>query len=231
MRAKDVMTTNVATLTPEMTVSEAAALFLSRRISGAPVVDAGGEVVGMMSEGDLLHRVETGTVKRRSWWLQLFTTPDQQAMDFIKSHASRVKDVMTTPVISVTEDTPLADVADLLEGRRIRRVPVVRDGRLVGIISRADLLRGIAASGTGREEVVSTDDASLRARIEKELQNQSWAAGATVNVIVKDGVAHIWGMVHTDAERRALGTAAERVPGVRRVENKVSLLPASYGAA
>src|SRR5690606_12235401 len=231
MRAKDVMTTNVATLTPDMTVRDAAALFLSRRISGAPVVDAGGEVVGMLSEGDLLHRVETGTVKRRSWWLQLFTGPDQEAMDFIKSHASRVKDVMTSPAISVTEDAPLADVADLLEHRRIRRVPVVRDGRLVGIVSRADLLRGIAAAGAGREDVVSPDDESLRARIEKEFQSHSWAAGATVNVIVKDGVAHLWGMVHTDAERRALGAAAEGVPGVRRVENKVSLLPASYGAA
>lgn len=231
MRAKDVMTTKVATLTPDMTVRDAAALFLSRRISGAPVVDAGGEVVGMLSEGDLLHRVEAGTVKRRSWWLQLFTGPDQEAMDFIKSHASRVKDVMTSPVISVTEDAPLADVADLLEHRRIRRVPVVRDGRLAGIVSRADLLRGIAAAGAGREDVVSPDDESLRARIEKEFQGHSWAAGATVNVIVKDGVAHLWGMVHTDAERRALGAAAEGVPGVRRVENKVSLLPAAYGAA
>lgn len=231
MRAKDIMTTNVATLAPEMTVREAASLFLSRRISGAPVVDAAGKVVGMLSEGDLLHRAEAGTQKRRSWWLQLFTSPDQEALDFVKSHATHVKDLMSSPAVTVAEDAPLAEVADLLEHRRIRRVPVVRDGRLLGIVSRADLLRGIVAAGAGRETAVSADDESIRAQILKELEGQNWAAGAAVNVIVKDGVAHLWGMVHSDAERRALGTAADSVPGVKRVENKVSLMPASYGAA
>jgi CBS-domain-containing membrane protein len=144
MRAVDVMTSGVITAGLNATVPEAAKLLAEHGISAVPVVDKDNRVIGMVSEGDLLHRAETGTERRRSWWLEMVSSTDKLAGEYIKSHSGNVKDVMTCDVLSVTEDTPVADIAVLLETNRIKRVPVLREGKLVGIVSRANLVRALA---------------------------------------------------------------------------------------
>src|SRR5271168_150588 len=144
MRAVEVMTTKVITVGENASVADVAKLLAERGISAVPVVDKQNRVIGMVSEGDLLHRTETGTEKCRSWWLEMMASTNQLAGDYIKSHSANVKDVMTRDVISVSDTTPLADIAILLEANRIKRVPVVRDGKLVGIVSRANLVRALA---------------------------------------------------------------------------------------
>ena len=149
MRAMDVMTTNVITVGPDTSVQAVAALLAERGISGVPVVDSANRLVGILSEGDLLHRVETGTEsppdrrsgRRRSWWLDTIGSDEELARDYVKSHGRTAKDVMTRDVISVSDTTELADIATMLETKRIKRVPVLRDGKLVGIVSRANLVR------------------------------------------------------------------------------------------
>src|SRR3974377_254155 len=138
MDAVDVMTSEVISVDENATVSAVARLLADRGISAVPVVDKDNQVTGMVSEGDLLHRAETGTERRRSWWLDMMVSTNKLAGDYIKSHSGKVKDIMTRNVLSVTETTPVADIALLLETNRIKRVPVVRDGKLVGMVSRAN---------------------------------------------------------------------------------------------
>ena len=159
MRAMDVMTTNVITVSPDTSVQEVAKILSERSISGVPVVDAQNRLVGIVSEGDLLHRVEMGTDRRpdrrtgrrRSWWLDTVGSDEELARAYVKSHGRTARDVMTSEVTSVSETTELADIANLLETKRIKRVPVVRDGKLVGIVSRANLVRALAAAGSRLE--------------------------------------------------------------------------------
>lgn len=224
MLAKDVMTTNVVTVGPETPVPEIAQLFLKHRISGTPVVGPDGRLLGIVSEGDLLRRAETGTERHRSWWLTLVGGAEELAREYVKTHGRRAADVMTREVVTVAEDTPAAEIARLLEERRIKRVPVVREGRVVGIISRADLLRGLA-SWTPVEAPASADDRALRERVLKSLRSAGLAAPALVNAVVTEGVVHLWGAVESEEERRACRVAAESVPGVRAVENHVGVTP------
>jgi len=167
MRAMDVMTTDVITVDPETTVQALATLLAERGISGAPVVDASGRLVGIVSEGDLLHRAEIGTARRhrerrRSWWLDHFAA--ELARDYVKSHGRTVKDIMTRDVVTVTEDTDLGEVAALLEAKRIKRVPVTRDGKVIGIISRANLVRALAATKGAPPREGEDDDRTIRAQ-------------------------------------------------------------------
>ena len=218
MRAMDVMTSEVITVEQNASVQTVAKLLAERGISAVPVVDRGNRVIGMVSEGDLLHRAETGTERRRSWWLDMMASTNKLAGDYVKSHSGKVRDVMTRDVISVTEATPVADIAVLLETNRIKRVPVVRDGKLVGIVSRANLVRALAmtitqASGT------EANDLSIRDKLLAELKAQRWAEVSPANVTVKDGVVHLWSSYLSEQEKRALVVAAENIPGVRRVED------------
>ncbi len=219
MRAMDVMTSEVVTVSETATVQAAAKLMAKHGISPLPVVDRDKRVIGMVSEGDLLHRAETGTERRRAWWLDLMSSTNELAGDYIKSHSGRVADVMTRDVISVTDTTPVADIAILLETNRIKRVPVLRDGRLAGIVSRANLVRALAMTISdtpgGRED----DDRAIRERLLAELRAQRWAEAAPDNVTVKDGIVHLWSSYMSDRERRALVVAAESIPRVRRVED------------
>jgi CBS domain-containing protein len=196
---------------------------LARHISGMPVVDGDGKLLGMVSEGDLIRRVELGSHRpARSWWLELLTTNEEVAQKYVKSHGSRVDDVMTQAVTTVTPDTDIAQVAMVLEKNRIKRVPVVEGGRLVGIVSRADLLRAFAvADGEGE---ASRDDASLRARLVEHLAGQPWA-GATVNVIVSDGTVSLWGICDSAEQHEAYLVAARETPGVRGVEDHMVRAP------
>jgi CBS domain-containing protein len=228
MKAADVMTTDVVSVSPDMTVDKIAKLFVERRISGVPVVDEGGAVVGMVSEADLLHRRELDTDRRRAWWLEMLTSNSVLAGEYVKSRGRKAADVMARPVISITENAPLADVAELLEARRIKRVPVVRNGKLVGIVTRANLIQGLAS--TGRPEAAAdVDDQAIRNSLLAELRGQKWAEAGAGNVIVSDHVVHLWGYVLSEDERHALRVASENTPGVRSVEDHTAAMPAVEG--
>jgi CBS domain-containing protein len=232
MRAMDVMTTNVITVRPDTSVQEVAKVLSERGISGVPVVDAGNRLVGVVSEGDLLHRVETGTAqrpdrsrRRRSWWLDTIASDEELARDYVKSHGRTARDVMTPEVVSVADTTELAEVATLLETKRIKRVPVLKDGKLVGIISRANLVRALAATGSQLTTEAAVDDRTIRDKLLAELKDQDWAHVWASDIIVRDRVVHVW--VSDDSaphERQALRVAAENTPGVRGVEEH--LVPA-----
>src|SRR5215470_19435590 len=219
MRAIDVMTNAVITVHEDTTVSEVAKLLAINGISAVPVVDNDSRVIGMVSEGDLLHRAETGTERRRPWWLEMVSSTNELAGEYIRSHSGNIKDVMTRDVLSVTEDTPVADIAVLLETNRIKRVPVLRDGKLVGIVSRANLVRALAMTISEEANEGEVDDRCIRDRLLAELQAQRWAEVAPENILVKDGIVHLWSSYMSEAERRALIVAAEGIPGVRSVED------------
>ena len=225
MRAMDVMTSEVITVEQNASVQAVAKLLAERGISAVPVVDSENRVIGMVSEGDLLHRTETGTERRRSWWLDMMASTNKLAGDYIKSHSGKVKDVMTHDVISVTDMTPVADIAVLLETNRIKRVPVMHDGKLVGIVSRANLVRALAMTIT-QASGSEADDLSIRDKLLAELKAQRWAEVSPANVTVKDGVVHLWSSYLSEQEKRALVVAAENTPGVRRVEDHMRPVPA-----
>ena len=226
MRAIDVMTSEVVTVSDNASVAAVAKLLAERSISAVPVVDAANRVIGMVSEGDLLHRTETGTERRRSWWLDMLASTNQLAGDYIKSHSGLVKDVMTRDVMSVSDTTPVADIAIALETNLIKRVPVLRDGKLVGIVSRANLVRALATSGDQPSSDTEIDDLSIRDKLLAELKAQRWAEVSPANVSVKDGVVHLWSSYLSEQEKRALIVAAENTPGVRRVEDHMRRVPA-----
>ena len=187
-----------------------------------PVVDADGRVVGVVSEGDLMHRGESGGERHRSWWLALIASAEERSRDYVKNHGLRASDVMTRDPVTVGEDATLEEIAALLETHRIKRVPVLRDGRLVGIVSRANLLQGIV----GRQIAVepAADDRELREKVIAALRD---CGGQTqfVDVLVSGGVVQLWGAAYTDAERDAIRVAAEGVSGVKRVESRVGVFP------
>ena len=218
MRALDIMTSSVVTATPDMTIHDAARLFVDNRISGMPVIDATGQLVGIVSQGDLLHRVENGTGHgKRKWWLDLLLSSSrEQAARYVKEHGHVVGDVMCEQVISITEDMPLQQIADLMERRHLKRVPVLKDSKLVGIVSRSNLIRALASVEPVADSN-SHDDASLRDAIVMEMHGQRWGLPKQ-GVLVKDGVAHLWGVIESEEEKRAIRIAAEGVPGIKRVE-------------
>jgi CBS-domain-containing membrane protein len=218
MRAIDVMTREVIAVTEDVSVREVAKILADRGISAVPVVDHENRVIGMVSEGDLLYRAETGTERRRAWWLDLVASTNQLARDYIKSNSRSVKDVMTRDVISVSEMTSVADIAILLEANRIKRVPVLRDGKPVGIVSRANLVRALAMT-ISEPPRAGADDRTIRDRLLAELKAQKWAEVSPANVTVKDGIVHLWSSYYSEQEKRALTVAAENIPGVRRVED------------
>jgi CBS domain-containing protein len=226
MRAMDVMTNEVITVDENASVQSVAKLMAKYGISAVPVVNKDNRVIGMVSEGDLLHRAETGTERRRSWWLEMLSSTNQLAGDYIKSHSGKVKDVMTRDVISVTDTTPVADIAVLLETNRIKRVPVLRDGKLVGIVSRANLVRALAMTVNEPASGDETDDRTIRDKLLAELKAQKWAEVSPANITVKDGVVHLWSSYFSEQEKRALIVAAETIPGVRRVEDHMRPVPA-----
>jgi CBS domain-containing protein len=223
MKARDVMTTPVVTTKPTASVKDVAKLFLQRHISAVPVVDDKGKVVGIISESDLMRRGESGTEWQRPWWLTLMTGEQRLAEDYIKAHATKVADVMTSKVITATPDTPLEEIAGVLEKNGIKRVPVVHNGDLVGIVSRANLVQAMASRGSKLDVPIS--DAAIRDRLLKHLNTQRWAHTDLLNVTVNDGVVDLWGLAASDAERNAIRVAAENVPGVRAVNERMTVGP------
>ena len=218
MNASDIMTRDVVTVSPETTVPELVQLLLSRNISGAPVVDAAGIMIGIVTEGDLVRRAELGTEKKRGGWLAFFTGTSTMAQEYVRSHGTKVSDIMTPGVVAVSRDTPLAEIADLIEDRHVRRVPVVDGGKVVGIVSRANLLRAWASLAS-ETSTATADDTTIRTALLDELAHQNWTRRPENSVVVSEGVVHLWGLAATEEEKRALELAAERTPGVHAVRN------------
>lgn len=229
MQAKHIMTRDVVTVSADTSVGAAARLMTERRISALPVVDAAGRLEGIVSEGDLAFRVETGTERPRSWWLSLVSSADDRAADFVKAHGRSVADVMTRDVVTVDEAAPLADIARILEERHIKRVPVLEDGRLAGIVSRADLVRALASASDPIGPTPSPDDETLREQVDTALRAAGWAGSFPVGVSVSDGVVHLWGFADSETRRTAIRVLVEEIPGVRRVENHLKPSVPAYG--
>lgn len=220
MKASDIMTSPVTTVGPDTPVREIAALLYRLHISGVPVLEDG-RLVGLVSEADLLHRYELGTDRSGrldSWWLRLLSAGRSPA-EYVKSHAKRARDIMTREVISVAPDMPVAEIATLLETHGIKRVPVMRGEKIVGIVSRANLIQALATSRQSANRATPPTDQTIRGRLLAELERQPWWERVTSNVIVADGVVHYFGMVDSGDERDAARVAAESLPGVRGVED------------
>jgi len=216
MKAKDVMTRHVVSIGPDVTVLQAARLMLQHHISGLPVVDAAGMLVGILSEGDFLRRRETATERRRSRWLEFLMGPGKIASEYTHSHGAKVSEVMTEEVQTVDENAPLEDVVELMERRRIKRVPVTRGGKMTGIVTRSNLMHAMVSMARA-EPTPPKGDAEIRERLLAEIQKERWAPAAMVNVVVRNGVVELWGAVVDERQREALKVAAENTPGAKGV--------------
>jgi CBS domain-containing protein len=224
MKAYEAMTGNVISVGANTPVREIAALLVQHRISAVPVVSAEGRVIGIVSQTDLGHRSETDTEKRRKWWLEMFADSNAKARDYIKTHGSVANDIMTRFVVSVPKDAQLSEVAEILDTHRIRQVPVMEHGKLVGMISRADLVRKLAEA-TITPSPTKPENGVLQKAIWQRIKAEGWVHSALVTIAVKDGVVELWGAVSSDEQRRALRLLVEGVSGVQRVEDHVGLLP------
>lgn len=225
MLASEIMTADVATAGPDTPITELVALLIARGISAVPV-QSGGRLVGIVSEGDLLRRAELGTERKRSRWLEVATPGDRLATEYIHEHGRKVADVMTSEVVAVQHDTPVSEIAGLFERHRIKRVPVLRNGALVGIVSRANLVQALALHGSGKPAGVAPSDLEVRTSIMAELGRHKWGGFPTnANAIVRGGVVHVFGALRSEAEHRAMLVLIENTPGVAEVEDHMSYPP------
>ena len=218
MNASDVMTREILSVGPDTTVAEAIRTMLDNRISGLPVIDEAGRLVGILTEGDLMRRGETGTERQRPRWLEILMGPGRLAGEYVRTHGRKVDGIMTRDVVSVTPDTPLKEVVELMERRRIKRVPVLDGDVLVGILSRADLLRALLGALEEKPTPVTSDE-EIRDRILAELARAAWVPRDGVTITVENGVVDLNGVILDEKERGALRVAAENAPGVRAVED------------
>jgi CBS domain-containing protein len=227
MRAKDVMSTEVISIMADATVFEAAERMVNAGISAMPVVGSNGDVVGILSEADLIRRAEIGTAPQKSWLARLLADDYTTASSFVHSHARHVRDVMTKKVITVELDADLSDVANLMEKHAVKRVPVVRNGILVGIVSRANLLQALLSCEPADDLSRHPADEQLRREVLEAVRKRPWSSAGLINVVVSGGVVHLWGYVANDAVFQAYRVAAENVPGVKSVKNHMRTTPAS----
>jgi len=213
MKAQDVMVRNVLTVGPDTSVADAVAMLVKHDISALPVVNPDGSLIGILSEADLLEREELGAEHHYPWWIESLTPASKLAERVAKAHGKRVSEVMSTNVIFASEDTPASEIAALLETHRIKRVPIINDGKIVGIVSRSNLMQALASCKL--VEPKSKTDRSIRLELLDRLkQQQRWTDFGERNIIVQDGVVHLWGLISSDAERKALAALAEGIPGV-----------------
>jgi CBS domain-containing protein len=221
MNASDIMVTDVVTVTPDQTVRDVANILLTRRISGVPVVDKAGKLVGLVSESDLLHRTESGTERHGSSWLRLLLDREALVATYVKEHARKVADVMTRRVITASPDEPVSEIAARLERNRIKRVPIVQDGTVVGIVCRSDLMKLLARAEP--QPAVPAGDEALRESILAKMNAQDWSLSSQVSVFVQDAKVELCGMVEYPIEKTALRVLAENTPGVRAVDDHIGL--------
>lgn len=222
MKAMDVMVRDVVTVKPDDDVAKVVRLLAEHDVSALPVVDDDDNVVGVISEADLLHRKEIGTEKQRPWWLEAVTPASTLAGEFAKSHGHRVEEVMSNQIVSASEDTPLAEIATLLERHRIKRLPILRAGKLVGVVSQSNLVQALASTLAPTEAAAGAEsDREIRLELLDRLDHQPWTDFGKRNVIVSGGIVHLWGLVGSEKEHKALLALAEEVPGVVRVSDEM----------
>jgi CBS domain-containing protein len=217
MKASDLMTRDVITVGRKASVANAIRLMLDNNVSGLPVLDDG-KMIGILTEGDLLRRSETGTERHRPRWLEILMGPGRMAGEYVRSHGRKVEEIMTTDLVSVAGDTPLDEVVGLMERRRIKRVPVIEGEVLVGVVSRLDLLRALLCAIEAQHTEHRGDD-DIREQIVAELAKAAWVPRDGLSISVKDGVVDLNGVILDEKEREALRVVAENVPGVRSVED------------
>lgn len=230
MKAEDVMTRNVISIDPDSTVLQAARLMLQHRISGLPVIDAKGELVGVLSEGDFLRRSETNTEKRRSRWLEFLMGPGRIAAEYSHSHGCKVSEAMSPKPHTVDVSASIEDIVELMERHRIKRVPVLCGGEVVGIVTRSNLMRAMVSVARAAPPA-GLDDVTIREKLEAELKAQEWAPAATVNVVVRGGIVELWGVIVDDRQREAIKVAAENIPGVKAVKDHMVWVEPMSGLA
>jgi CBS domain-containing protein len=218
MNVKHIMTWPVFSIGPDATVLQAVQLMLRHKISGLPVVDADGKLLGIVTEGDFLRRAETATERRRPRWLNFLVGPGRLADEYVQTHTRKIADVMTSEPYTITEDTSLEEVVTLMEKHRIKRLPVVRKKLLVGIVSRANLLHALASVAPSTSAPAATDEI-IHKDLLIELQHEKWAPVGFLNVIVRNGVVGLWGTITDERERQALIVAAQNIPGVKDVQD------------
>jgi CBS domain-containing protein len=228
MKATDIMTPDVISADPDATVLQAARYMLQHHISGLPVIDKKGTLVGILSEGDFLRRRETHTDRRPSRWLEFLMGPGKLAAEYTHTHGSKVSEVMTTKLHTISEDTPLEKIVELMERYRIKRVPVLRGKKVVGIVTRANLMHAMVSLARG-ESKATTSDAVIRQKLLAELKSEKWALASMINVVVHEGVVELWGMIVDDRQREALVVAAENIPGVREVKDHLTWVEPTSG--
>jgi CBS-domain-containing membrane protein len=219
MKAADVMTRNVITVGPEASVREVAGILLLHHISAVPVVAHSGELLGIVSEGDLMRRAEAETKARRQWWLELLASNVTTAADFVRLHSNKVTDVMTRKVVTAAPDTSVAEVAALLERHGIKRVPIVEDGKVAGIVSRANLVQAWASVRPSVPAATALSDSAIRDSVMARLKTQSWTGPWPLNAIVHDGTVELWGLVGSEDEKKGIRLVAEQTEGVRAVND------------
>jgi CBS domain-containing protein len=230
MKAKDIMTPVPVTIAPEASVMQAILLMLRHQISGLPVVAASGTVVGIVTESDFLRRREIGGTGRRARWLEFLIGSGKLADQCVQVCGGKVHEIMSPQVFTASEEAAVADIAAIMERRGVRRVPIVRDQKLVGIVSRADLVRAMARS-LNKQQTAATDDASIRGHLIAELNRQGWSPSSLINVVVLKGVVQLWGVITDEGQRNGIRAAAESTPGARAVEDHLMLVqPTAFAA-
>jgi len=226
MKARNVMTWGAITVGPDESVAHAVQLMLQNKVSGLPVVDDKGRLVGIVTEGDFLRRGELGTQRQRPRWLEFLLGPGRLAAEYVQASGQKVSQVMTPEVKTITSDSPIEEVVRLMEHHRVKRLPVVQDGKLIGIVSRADLLHALGS--VARElKPAASDDATIREQIIAECARQRWAPH--INVVVRDGVVGLWGVITDERKREAFIVAAENVPGVKAVNDHLAWIEPMSG--
>ena len=230
MRVSEVMSRRVISVAPTARVADAARLMLDHRISGLPVLDAEGKLVGIVTEGDFLRRAETGNLRRRPRWIELCLGPGRLADEYVHTHGTKVEDVMTVDVISVNENASLDEVAALMEKRRVKRLPVLRGDQLVGIVSRASLVRALLLL-TRTPASPLPGDRAIHDRILAAVDKEPWGPRRTINVVVREGLVELYGTIFDEREREALRVLVENVPGVKGVRDDLVFIEPVSGMA
>jgi CBS domain-containing protein len=217
MHAHQIMTRSVITVTPEATIVEAANIMLQKHVSGLPVVDAAGKLVGVVSEGDFIRRSEIGTQRKRGRWLRFILGPGKSASDFVHEHGRKISEVMTRSPLTIADDTALAEIVELMEKNNVKRLPVIRADMVVGIVSRANLLQAVASLAREVPDPTADDD-HIRNRVIDAMEKNDWCPFG-LSVIVKDGIVHLSGVITEERSRQSAVVAAETVQGVKQVHD------------
>jgi CBS domain-containing protein len=217
MRAHQIMTRPVITVTPEATIVDAANTMLQKHVSGLPVVDATGKLVGIVSEGDFIRRSEIGTQRKRGRFLKFILGPGKAATDFVHEHGRKVAEIMTSEPLTITEDTVMEEIVELMEKNNIKRLPVMRGDKIVGIVSRSNLLQAVASLAREIPDPTADDD-HIRNRVIDAIEKNDWCPFG-LSVIVRDGIVHLSGVITEEHSRKAAIVAAENVTGVKKVHD------------